>query len=199
MKRFIPTQRNLLIIIACLSLLSLWSFRIKDVTTELQGDVFHLNNGLTDVEVSILNEAKKPIGYFEPTDEHGHYNLTFNAIEGAAVYLKFEREGYSTLITEYFPLSEKEVINFNDVHLLSLFKPSYKKQFTRLVKDVRIKIQDTPQSKSYEALQVGEIAYFTFINRLANDVNNKELGYWYEVALIKSNGEKLKGYYFESH
>lgn len=200
MKRF-TTIRSLLFITACLSLFLLWSFSVIDITTELQGDVLHLDTGLMDVKVSVLNESKEPVGYYEPTDEYGHYKLTFNAVEGAAVYLKFEKEGYSTLVTEYFPLSKKEITDFSDVYLLSLTKPFQKKQFVQNINDLQIKIQDHPQSESesYEIVPVSEIAYFTFINRLVRDINSSKSKSWYEVAFIKQNGDEIKGYYFESN
>ncbi len=196
MKHFTPI-RSLLFTTACFSLFLLWSFNIVDITTELRGDVLHLDTGLMDVKVSVLNESKESIDYYEPTDEHGHYKLTFNAVEGAAVYLKFEKKGYSTLVTEYFPLSKKKVASFSDVHLISLTKSFQKKQFVQSINDLQIKIQDHPQSESYEIVPVSEIAYFTFINRLNRDINNSKSDYWYEVAFINVNGKEIKGYYFE--
>ncbi len=176
-----------------------WAFHPAEITTKIKGKVYHTNIGLSNVEVSVLNQENQSIGYYEPTNQLGLYSLRFNAVEGYPMNLKFQKKYFSTLITEYIPLRDSLPYNFKDIHLIKLV---HETKIAQSVRNHTIDIYTSLTTAEKEIYNINDIKYFTFIEKATVHPflpNNVKKGTWYEVSFYLNNqvNNKIIGWFFE--
>ena len=188
-------MRTLYFTLFLIFLFILWrSFTINNITSNVVGEVINPSGeGLSNVEVSLLTNNHVPSGYYEPSNQCGSFKLTFNSPEGKPVLFRYQKNYYSTFITEFVP-RKSEVTRVSAICLIRLIP---KNKIKNLPKRYSFNLFENPNKKKPQKYFLDEIDYFSSIQKLngTDSISNET---WYEVTFNINNDRQLyRGFFLE--
>ncbi len=85
------------------------SFVNAEASFVVPGIVLDLNQEpVFNAKVALENEEGEEIGYFEPTDAKGRFELRFNAVEGKPLTIRIKKQHFHPVEREIIPSSSKQ-------------------------------------------------------------------------------------------